>query len=163
MAPSSRPTGGAGCATRKALRRGSGGCLRHELDEVRLVRAMAARRLKTRIDPVGFMPGEASAFLLLEARSVAVSRTAPVPPPVIEGDHRSHSRKTLSGLKTGHGDGMAAAAAAALGLIGGAAHRYGIVFSDINGEPYRSADSGHAIVRLRRDGLRMIGSTRHRL
>jgi 3-oxoacyl-[acyl-carrier-protein] synthase-1 len=124
-----------------------------ELDEERLARSLAAGRLKTETNPVGFMPGEASAFLLLERQSGSGARGDAGPALVIDEPQLGFEQDSYASERPAVGRALADVAAAALAGLGDAGARAGNVFIDINGEPYRSADWGHAIVRLRAQGL----------
>jgi 3-oxoacyl-[acyl-carrier-protein] synthase-1 len=117
-----------------------------------LARALAAGRVKTVTNPVGFMPGEAGAFLLLERQAAAASRgIAPVL--VVVEPSFGLEENSFASERPPLGRGLAGVAAAALGRLRSPGDHRGSVFIDVNGEPYRAADWGQAAVRLLELGL----------
>jgi 3-oxoacyl-[acyl-carrier-protein] synthase-1 len=101
--------------------------------------------LKTPLRSVGFMPGEAAAFLLLEPAALARRRGATILATVdsIAGTRESNERisdKPPTGI---------ALAEAILQAKAGARGKCGTIYCDINGDPVRAADWGNAQVRIR--------------
>lgn len=109
------------------------------LDPARLQTIVEAGRLKTRNDPVGFTPGEAAVFLLMERPNTSAGEHLATLVDVREEaeDNSFASEKPATGI------GLARAALAVLGT--GAR---GTIYVDLNGEPFRAADWGMALTRM---------------
>ncbi|RKH61868.1 hypothetical protein D7V93_11140 [Corallococcus llansteffanensis] len=112
----------------------------------------ALRLLKSPANPVGFVPGEAAVFLLLESPAAALRRKASLqalldaPRLRAEPFHRKSGQPAL---------GMALAGCIRDTLLAAREHRepVGLVIAGLNGDAYRAQDWGHALVRLRTEGL----------
>lgn len=117
------------------------------LDPVRLQGIAEAGRLKTRNDPVGFTPGEAAAFILLERPALAAGGREL--PPALLTDLREETEENVLGAdRPPTGRALARAAAGALGQGG-----RGTIYVDLNGETYRATDWGMALNRIPSPGL----------
>jgi 3-oxoacyl-[acyl-carrier-protein] synthase-1 len=105
----------------------------------------AAGRLKTDDNPVGLQPGEAAAFLLLERSSDARRRKAPV---LAQVSGAAQAREPRTGDRPPVGQGFQAALQG-LARSSGALPGEGLfLVLDRNGEAWRAADWGNALVRL---------------
>ena len=118
------------------------------VDPRALVAAASCGVLKTAANPVGFMPGEAAAFAVLERVRTARTRGAAadllVEAPALEREayHRLAGEPPI-------GRALARAVSAALGASGGASGgEAGFVVADLNGDPFRAEEWGYALVRL---------------
>lgn len=130
------------------------------LDKGRLERLMAEERVRTAERSTGLFPGEAAVLLLLERNSVAVSRGIPplvriatsidreAPPPTYASDPPS-------------GTPMSEIMEEALLQAEIEPGTIGTIYSDLNGEAYRAADYGNAIVRCSAE--RQLGSWREQV
>ncbi|RYZ43755.1 MAG: TIGR02270 family protein [Myxococcaceae bacterium] len=127
------------------------------LVEPEMVRRLdALRLLKSPSNPVGFVPGEAAAFLRLESPAAALRRKAPIealldsPRCQIEPFHRKSGQPAL---------GLALASCIGATLGPGRDHdsQVGLVIAGLNGDAYRAQDWGHALIRLRGEGLLEAG------
>jgi len=105
------------------------------------------RRLKTGSKPVGLMPGEAGACLLVEAMTSARRRSVPVEA-VIESAAVVRSPETGTPDTTKRGMGLAQAVEAVLQGASAGRPFEGDVIIDLNGEVWRAGAWGHARVRL---------------
>ncbi|MEM1125936.1 MAG: hypothetical protein AAGI71_04740 [Bacteroidota bacterium] len=105
-------------------------------------------RLKTPDQPAGLMPGEASAFVLLE-RQVSTPPTGPlgILTQVHIGDEPNHRETGEPPLGRGLAEVLQAAFEDAAPSTGPDADVPWLL-SDHNGEPYRAAELGHALMRL---------------
>ena len=103
-----------------------------------------AGRLKLSGMPVGLMPGEAAAFVLLCPESPLVEATV-----TATGD--ASEAKTLWSGSTSVGQGLAQALAQVAAAAGWAENQRAWVLADLNGEVYRANEWGHAVARLRAD------------
>ncbi|WP_437326046.1 hypothetical protein [Sorangium sp. So ce381] len=101
-----------------------------------------ARRLKSRRNLDGFIPGEAAAALLVEHRRRAEARGAPILAE-IEGSGVGQEPQTIESGDPPSGAALAAALAAACAAGGPPAW----VLCDLNGESYRAKEWGLARVR----------------
>jgi 3-oxoacyl-[acyl-carrier-protein] synthase I len=117
-----------------------GGC-ESKLDPAALARALADGRLKTADFPVGFIPGEAAALCVLDARAVAARPTVTAPVTAREESCRSAGHPAI---------GKRLAEVIVEALAGAPANAAGSVFLDLNGEAYRATDWAMAQVRARR-------------
>lgn len=127
-----------------------------------LVEPMAVRRLdalrllKSPSNPVGFVPGEAAAFLLLESPGAALRRKAPIealldaPRLRTEPFHRKSGRPAL-------GMALTECIRDTLAATRERGESVGLVIAGLNGDAYRAQDWGHALVRLRSEGLLEAG------
>ena len=129
-----------------------GACLIGGVDslvEPRLVEALdQLRLLKTPGNPVGMLPGEASAFMQVERWDAAVRRGARVlatieaPSVDTEPFHRMSRKPAL-------GEALVRSIRRTLAPIGGPRKQALRVIAALNGDSYRAADWGHALVTLR--------------
>ncbi|RKH17804.1 TIGR02270 family protein [Corallococcus sp. CA047B] len=127
------------------------------LVEPEMVRRLdALRLLKSPSNPVGFVPGEAAAFLRVEAPGAALQRKAPIeallasPRRQVEPFHRKSGQPAL-------GVALASCIGATLGSARGNDSQVGLVIAGLNGDAYRAQDWGHALIRLRGEGLLEAG------
>jgi uncharacterized protein (TIGR02270 family) len=127
------------------------------LVEPEVVRQLdALRLLKSPSNPVGCIPGEAAAFLRLEAPGAALRRKAPIealldsPRRQAEPFHRKSGQPAL-------GMALASCIGATLGPARGHDAQVGLVIAGLNGDAYRAQDWGHALIRLRGEGLLEAG------
>lgn len=112
------------------------------LDALRLQEIADRGRLKTLNDPVGFTPGEAAVFLLLERPgSAGGGRQAPI---ALLADVREEAEECpYESEKPPTGRALARVVLAALGRGGP-----GTLYVDLNGETYRATDWGTAQMRI---------------
>ncbi len=122
------------------------------LVEPRLVEALdQLRLLKTPGNPVGLLPGEASAFVRVERWDSAVRRGAQVlatlEAPCVEAEpfHRLSRTPAL-------GEALVRCIRRTLGALGGPREQALRVIAALNGDSYRATDWGHALVTLRSQG-----------
>lgn len=112
-----------------------------------LMAAASHRVLKTAVNPAGFMPGEAAAFILLERLDHALSRNAEIggilEPPALcrEECHRLSGQPSL-------GVALSEAIDQSLSGSGGNGEQIGLIIGDLNGDPFRAMEWGHALSRL---------------
>lgn len=117
-----------------------------------LIAAASNRMLKTKVNPIGFMPGEAAAFFLLErlnqARSRDVEICGIIESPCIteEKCHRLSGDPSL-------GIALSQAIETSLSGFDGQRHQIGLVIGDLNGDPFRATEWSYAMTRL----TRMLG------
>ncbi len=112
------------------------------LDPDRLQAIADAGRLKTRNEPVGFTPGEAAVFLLLERPAAA--RGGREPPPALLSDLREEIEENALGAdRPPTGRALARAVEGSLGQGG-----RGTIYADLNGEVYRATEWGMAQTRI---------------
>jgi 3-oxoacyl-[acyl-carrier-protein] synthase I len=111
-----------------------------ELDPDRIDTGLSSGRIKTTDNPVGYAPGEAAVFLLIERAAASPRGRKPesllLPPSLAER------------AGTTAGAALARAMTAALGRREAAEAREGTVYVDLSGEPSRAAEWGHALARL---------------
>lgn len=115
------------------------------LDPEFVLAAAVKGMLKTTVNPVGFVPGEAAAFALLE-RTDDVRRAGASPMasfrcgPLVPGAFDRFSDKAP--------DGSVIARAIRAATTGAGQTEIGLVVGDLNGEEYRARDWGSALARL---------------
>ncbi|MCC6559522.1 MAG: hypothetical protein IT372_41930 [Polyangiaceae bacterium] len=131
-----------------------------ELDSYRIARAFAAGRLKTTGNPVGFMPGEAGAFILLERYEAAPGRDR-APEALLVDPCVANEESSYAAEKPATGRGLSQVLISALSGLGAASAGRGDVYIDLNGEPYRSMDWGSALARAQ--SACAVGSWRRRI
>lgn len=119
-----------------------------ELDPYRIARAFDAGRLKTVNNPVGFMPGEAGAFILLE-RHDGSRNQGRAPVALLSGPHVASDEGGLSSGKPPTGKELSQVLVAALAEHGATRAQRGDVYVDLSGEPSHSVDWGNALTRAR--------------
>ncbi len=107
--------------------------------------------LKGPSNPVGFLPGEAAAFVLLERRDSAVRRDARISALIEAPSLEAESSHRLSDT---HPQGLALSNCIQKTMEGlhDQGRRTGHMVGLLNGDPFRAADWGHALVRLRAAG-----------
>jgi 3-oxoacyl-[acyl-carrier-protein] synthase I len=112
-----------------------------------LTAAVAAGLLKTDENPVGFLPGEAAAFFMLEKLAAARARGAKVL--AVLGPSAS-SREKCDRLSDTLPQGIALTGVIREVLAGQARNgqRLGLVVGDLNGDVARGMEWGHALPRL---------------
>ncbi|NMO15316.1 hypothetical protein HPC49_20430 [Pyxidicoccus fallax] len=107
---------------------------------------LAERRLKTADNPVGLVPGEAAAFVVLRSRG---PKTPAVEITSVRLGYEPRHRGTAS-----RADGVALSTCIQDVLGGGTAGKGEVVFvTDLNGEEVRAWEWGCALIRLRSDGV----------
>jgi 3-oxoacyl-[acyl-carrier-protein] synthase-1 len=107
----------------------------------------AAQVLKTDANPVGFMPGEAAAFLLVEPATAVGSANAPVRVvSMSRAVDAAYLDPDVQPLGRGISDVTAMLAAAAVTIAAGMPP---LLITDLNGTEFRASDWGHALVHLR--------------
>jgi 3-oxoacyl-[acyl-carrier-protein] synthase-1 len=109
------------------------------LDTMTLEWLAGQDRLKGPGNPVGLMPGEAGACLLLERPEVAERRGAPVRA-VVEGVGVAKEAHDLFSGEPNRGLGLAEAASLALASANGPRPLHGDVIADLNGEEWRALE-----------------------
>ena len=129
------------------------GAVDSNLDPEFLVAAAVAGLLKTPLNPVGFVPGEAAAFALLERATDEHRARSPLASfacgPVIPGKFSRFSDKPPDGDVLAH-------AIRQLIENGGHNRDFALVIGDLNGDEYRARNWGNALIRL--GNLREIGN-----
>jgi 3-oxoacyl-[acyl-carrier-protein] synthase-1 len=118
------------------------------LDEDTLYWLQATYRLKTAANPVGLPPGEAAAAILIETTAGAQARQRPTIANVLNVTVGAEAQSLLSGAPP-VGSELARVLAAAGELAGWRDETPAWLVVDHNGETYRAAEWGHAVVRLR--------------
>lgn len=116
------------------------------LDKGRLERLVKDERVRTAERPTGLFPGEAATLLLLERNSVAVSRGLRPFVRIAASIDREAPPPTYASAPPS-GTPMSEIMEEALLLAEVDPGTIGTIFSDLNGEAYRAADYGNAIVR----------------
>ncbi len=114
-----------------------------------LVAAVRQGALKTAVSPVGFMPGEAAAFFLLERLEPAAARRAPVRA-VLEGMALAEGEGRRPSGPPSLGAGLARAVAESIAAANGSGTPAGLLLGDLNGDVFRAMEWGYAVVRLAR-------------
>lgn len=123
------------------------GACESQLDPVRLAESLAAGRLKTADYPVGFMPGEAAALVVLESVATATAR-AFEPAPLLFPPAMALEESSYAAGRPGVGKALSKVIVEALERTA-ATTDAGSVYLDLNGEAYRATDWGMALVRVR--------------
>lgn len=118
-----------------------------ELDPSRIDRSLASERVKTAQNPVGFLPGEAGVFALLERIETLRGQGRGAEALIAQMSTATEPENFAAG-KVPTGKGLSEVAALALTRAGGASEPHGTVYIDLNGEPHRAMDWGSALVRL---------------
>jgi 3-oxoacyl-[acyl-carrier-protein] synthase-1 len=121
--------------------------------EPRFMKAAAGLGLlKTAVNPVGFLPGEAAAFFLIETLGAAQARSAAIYCSVSAADYDSGDCTRFSGdPPTGIALARTLTAGIQRSMEGGSL--IGSITGDLNGDQYRAKDWGYALVRLRDNNL----------
>lgn len=114
-----------------------------------LTRLRDEGRLKTEDQPVGFVPGEASAFFLLETPLMARRRKAGVMA-WLESSHLAHEPITADSGQPCDGQGLGQAITGAFEALEDRGAGTGLVISDLNGELYRAEEFSKAVPRVLR-------------
>lgn len=114
-----------------------------------VVQALHAEgRLKAGERPVGVMPGEAAAFVLVEPAPAAEARGA-APLATVAGVATSRETATIRDEDAVcHGAGLSDAMARALASLPGSGEGLGLIVCDLNGEPYRSEELAYAATKV---------------
>lgn len=94
-------------------------------------------RLKTALNPAGFMPGEAASVMVLETLESARQRKANIHFQIRSFALATEEKTVLSGNPQG-GDGLSRAISSLLGQEKQAPHSLDALISDMNGETYRA-------------------------
>lgn len=102
-------------------------------------------RLKSERNPMGFMPGEAAAMILVETHSHATARQQK---PLIQlsGFGLDQESNSIDSVKSSTGQGLSQAIEAALSTSGIESINW--LYSDLNGESYRAYEWGVVNARL---------------
>ncbi len=117
------------------------------IEPLPLVAAAAKGVLKTSINPVGFVAGEAAAFILLE-RAADIHGQATPPLGFLTG--ASFVSPASDRLSENPPDGIALAQALVQALPASRPSTpLAFIMSDLNGDDYRARDWGSALIRLR--------------
>lgn len=116
------------------------------LDRGRLERLLAEERVRTAERATGLFPGEAAVMLLLERSSVAVARGI-VPLVQIAASIDREAPPPTYASAPPSGTPSSEIIEEALFQAGIVPATTGTIYSDLNGEEYRAADYGNAIVR----------------
>ena len=106
----------------------------------------AEGRLKTPDSPVGLVPGEGAAFLLLETPARARTRGAKALAS-IEAPSTAVEPVTVASRDPCDGSGLSAAIRGTLSRLDDGGAETGLLLTDLNGEPYRAEELGYAVVR----------------
>lgn len=114
-----------------------------------LTRLRNEGRLKTDEHPVGFVPGEASAFFLLETPRMAQRRKAPVMA-WLESSQLAREPVTADSREPCDGHGLGHAITAAFETLEDRGAGTGLVINDLNGELYRAEEFAKAAPRALR-------------
>jgi 3-oxoacyl-[acyl-carrier-protein] synthase-1 len=105
--------------------------------------AAKAGMLKTAAFPIGFLPGEAACFILLERADVRASTkrcpTISAAPTIVRDPVNRFAESPPNGR---------ALAQAVEGALQSSADKVGFVIGDLNGDAYRANDWGYTVVRL---------------
>jgi 3-oxoacyl-(acyl-carrier-protein) synthase len=104
--------------------------------------------LKSDAQPAGFQPGEAAAFLLIEATSAALARGAQVMAQLDAASWVRDPVQRTSGQQA-VGVGLSHALRASLSLSGWPQPAPDWLLGDLNGDVFRGNDWGYALVRLK--------------
>lgn len=106
------------------------------------------RLLRTPANPVGVLPGEAAAFVMLERPGAAARREARIhalleaPVSQQEPFHRRSGRPAL-------GRALGQSVSGTLDAVADRGAHLGLVVGALNGDAYRAQDWGHALIQLR--------------
>lgn len=106
-----------------------------------------SNRLKTEENPVGFQPGEAAAFLLLETCETALQRKCDILATLASTATEFEPDHFFTG-KPPVGQGIARAIEQLVTASNGRGFPRAWMITDQNGEPYRATEWGHLVVRL---------------
>jgi len=117
------------------------------VDPEPLTRLRNEGRLKTDDHPVGFVPGEASAFFLLETPLMARRRKATVMA-WLESSHVSREPVTAASGKPCNGQGLGQAITSTFEALEDRGASTGLVINDLNGELYRAEEFSKAVPRV---------------
>lgn len=106
--------------------------------------------LHTPSKAAGFIPGEMAAFVMLEPANNGrdVNRGGSIAIEAISESEESYGRFSDEPLV---GRALSTAISRTLNVLEKKQRRIGLIIGDLNGDPYRANDWGHAIVRLRAD------------
>lgn len=123
------------------------GALHSELDPDRLAALQALGLLKTPSNPVGCMPGEMAAFLVVEPDNPGARNSAA---PGVLLDTPAHAKAPCHRFSTDPplGTALAETINATLGGAPKERQRCDLVIGDLNGDAYRAQEWGSALVRL---------------
>ena len=114
-----------------------------------LTRLRDEGRLKTEDHPVGFVPGEASGFFLLETPGMVQRRKARVLA-WLESAHSAHEPVTAASGQPCDGQGLGQAITSTLDALEDRGAATGLVITDLNGELYRAEEFSKAVPRVLR-------------
>jgi 3-oxoacyl-[acyl-carrier-protein] synthase-1 len=116
-------------------------------DEERLIYYFEQGRLKSEKNSLGFMPGEAAAFVLIERYDHALELNRNILAK-IEGTSTALEEKHRETGENSTGLGLANAITMTLNRLEDRGRFTEMVVGDLNGEPYRSNEWGRAMIRL---------------
>lgn len=135
---------------RRALETCIVGGLDSLVDPEHLRYLLGEHRLKTADNPVGIMPGEACALLVLRSRQPG--RKSEVNPPIeFAAAHIGNEPKPLGTKRRPDGLALSACVQAVLGTPSAGSGDV-LLVSDLNGEEWRAWEWGSALVRLKASG-----------
>jgi 3-oxoacyl-[acyl-carrier-protein] synthase-1 len=100
-------------------------------------------RLKTLNSPIGLIPGEAGAAILLEDETSACKRNAPILG-YIDAINTGIEKNNLTSEQKNHGDGLSNV----LNKTLDGRDRISCIYGDLNGENWRAHEYGSALVKL---------------
>jgi 3-oxoacyl-(acyl-carrier-protein) synthase len=104
--------------------------------------------LKTPIKGIGLMPGESASFVLIEREDVAGRRKANILGKIESFSEVAEPFNRLSD-EVPLGVALTEAITTTLDNLNDKGDQTGLIIGNLNGDPYRASDWGHAIIRLR--------------
>lgn len=104
--------------------------------------------VKTEGMPVGFQPGEAAAFILLEKQDSATERGVKIEAVVGGGTNSKEPCHRLSKEGVSLGIELTECIVSTIGYLTEQNMNLGLIIGNLNGDSYRANEWGHALVRL---------------
>ena len=103
--------------------------------------------LKTAINQIGFIPGEAAAFVLIEKLELALIQKSRVlgiiDSPLISEDKYHRFSETPP-----TGTALSRVLEGSIAGLKGESKKVGLTIGDLNGDPFRASDFGHSLLRM---------------